>query len=81
MGKLKHASKPKIAYSSHGKSLHHHQQGCNCSQFILSFPKSAIHRASYFGGSKIGEPSTRTSAHQSHLWKTVSAPKRCLMQS
>ncbi|GMH04725.1 hypothetical protein Nepgr_006565 [Nepenthes gracilis] len=55
-------------YSSHGKSAHPHQQGCNCSQFIISLPKSAIHPAFYYRGSTIGiATSFKQAAHLSQL--------------
>ncbi|GMH28213.1 hypothetical protein Nepgr_030056 [Nepenthes gracilis] len=43
---MRHVSKAGPACSSHGRSARHHQQGCNCSQFILSLPKSANYRGS-----------------------------------
>ncbi|GMH24187.1 hypothetical protein Nepgr_026030 [Nepenthes gracilis] len=77
MGKLKHASKPAPAHSSHGKSAHHQQQGCNYIQFILILPKSAIHPAlnrGYFRGIKIGRATNfRPATHQPHLEQNCSS--------
>ncbi|GMH21205.1 hypothetical protein Nepgr_023047 [Nepenthes gracilis] len=67
-GQLKHASKPAPAYSTHGR--HHHQQDCNCSQFILCLPKTAIPPASNFRGNNTSSGTHHSKKHIQHIHET-----------